>query len=212
MRKLIILALLVITCAAQATDLPRATRIKKWTDPNGIKVSIQGGDYGIYNTTLADTLASQDTIFVVFPVYYPDRYAKVGQTLDIPFVENLNPYFNFKWQSGGVHDTVSVTVTYWQSLTGNITFTTGKGSDWFPVTYGTTSNAPVGNLSGVTQSLRLNTKSNSTNTLDPYSVFEYDFARQLVWFNARFVGIRIIAGTKSGFKGIPVITLRNNRR
>lgn len=186
MKKLIILSLLAITCVAQA-QLPTSAKIKRWTSADARKTSIQGGDYSFYNASYLDTLKSGDTLFVIFPLFYPTKSTKYGTDLDVPYSNDLKPYLTFYWKKTGTVDT-SVIVKYYQSIDG-----LAANSSWIQLKKG-----------------KLQSVYSNTDAVTTAKVTEYDFNRDSLYFASRYLGIQMIAKTKTGFKYAPKITLKNN--
>jgi len=199
MKKIVILFCIIVVCiSVQASPtFPVSKKIKYWTsitDNGGNIIPIQGGSYGTYNPLYLDTLGSADTLVVIFPLHYPTLTQNGSNSANIPYSTNTFPYIVESWKSTGTHDTANVTVTYWQSLDGTVS-ANAVNYNWFQVTAGASPSAY--------------SKTEAVRKIDQ-AYFETDFARTIVWFNARYLAIRYISATKSGFKMCPKVTLRNN--
>jgi hypothetical protein len=211
MKKILLLvSLLALVCVAQA-QLPRVAKAKTHSysayssvTPYDALNPIYAGQWGSWNTLGTDSLKSNDTMVVVFPIFNPTFNTKEGNTL---FPNICYPYITFDFESG-VTDTATiaanVTVTYWGSMTPDLVTATATTTNyhWFQLKYG--------NNTDVQRGVYAPTALSVVKTSGVW--FEHDFVGAQVFTPARYVAVRLISATKSGFVKKPIIKLRNNTK
>jgi hypothetical protein len=146
------------------------------------------------STKIKNVGASKQGEYISFNKNLTDTL-KSGDTLfykfEITHTNEINPYVVQNWKLIAADTTV--TVTFWQSMDG---ITTASRS-WIQI-YNTTT-LPV-----TTSAYAKSVTATSANTVN------YDFGQDMAFLSSRYLGIRYIAKTKTGFKSIPYGTVKNN--
>jgi hypothetical protein len=186
-------------------------------------LTIPQGGWGSWNSTYKDTLGAigtsptdcVDTLFVIFPLYQPDKDSKNGNTADIPYPYKLEPYINIYFKTAGLHDTDVVTVTYWESMDAIMPTNAAQvnnvenSSSWHQVIY----ESAAYTSSGYSTTFTVQATAASIAAGTALNNFEFDFWRYKLFFPSRYLAVRLVSATKTSWKTSlklwPVITVRN---
>lgn len=195
--------------------VPQPAKVKFYS---GEIQPISGGATGIYNGTFADSLKLNDTAFIVFPMFYPNKNNVTANTLTIPYSNQTKPLIEILVKKGSsVAADTTINIAYYESLYGYVTLNTGTytyPANVFPNTpNGATITNPIGYLDWFpVQGGTLGSTTASTDTIKCVAnrVKEIDFYRQNIFFESRFLAIRLINASKT--KGVYKfqILVRNN--